>query len=128
LEFYVDLPTAEQIPTIVTAQDGVQWHSDEVDWGNGGWLSLWAKGLSAQADPGNTVVEINGIPHFPDSVSAESRQINVKLRPLILPGIAEVRLCHRGQFGPAKTIKVKGQPPTIRGLEALQVNAPVEAF
>jgi tRNA (mo5U34)-methyltransferase len=128
LEFSVDLPPVDTIPTIIIAQDGIQWHSDEVDWGNGGWLSLWVNGLSAQADPGNTVVEINGVPHFPDDVHPDSGQINVRLRPVILPGFSEVRLCHRGQFSPARTIKVKGQPPTIRGLEALQVNAPVETL
>ena len=128
LEFYVDLPPVDAIPTIILAQDGVQWHPDEVDWGSGGWLSLWVSGLSAQADPGNTVVEINGIPHSPDKVLPESGQINVKLRPLILPGFCEVRLCHRGQFSPTRTIKVKGQPPVIRGLEALEVNAPMEAL
>lgn len=116
----MDLPPVDTIPTINIAQDGVQWLPDEVDWGSGGWLSLWVGGLSAQADPGNTVVEINGFPHFPDKVLPESGQINVQLRPLILPGFCEVRICHRGQFGPAKTIKVTGQPPAIRGLEALR--------
>ena len=124
LEFYVDLPPIDAIPAIILAQDGIQWLPDEVDWGSGGWLSLWVSGLSAQADPGNTIVEINGIPHSPDKVIPESGQINVKLRPLILPGFCEVRLCHRGQFGPTKTIQVKGQPPAIRGLEALEANAP----
>jgi tRNA (mo5U34)-methyltransferase len=128
LEFFVDLPPIDTIPTIVIAQDGIQWLSDEVDWGTGGWLSLWAEGLSAEADPGNTVVEINGLPHFPDKVCPENGQINVQLRPLILPGLCEVRIGHRGQFGPAKTIKVKGRPPTIRGLEALQVNASMAAL
>ena len=115
--FFMNLSAASAAPTIESAQDGVLWHDGRVDWNSGGWLTLWIRGLSAEADPGNTVVEIDGVPHLPETVDPETGQLNVRLRPIIPPGIREVKVSHRGALSSGITITVAGDPPEIHGLE-----------
>jgi tRNA (mo5U34)-methyltransferase len=116
-DFFLDLPATGQPLELIAAQDGVLGHAGEVDWAAGGWLTLWADGLSAEADPGNTIAEIDGVPHFPEGVYPSSGQVNVRLRRVILAGRSQVRLFHRGQSSHARTITVKGEAPPIPGLE-----------
>src|SRR5262249_23667076 len=52
-EFFLDLPAAERAPELQSIQDGVTWKGGEVDWSNGGWLTVWLNGLTAEADAGN---------------------------------------------------------------------------
>lgn len=119
VEFYVDLPPVSNPVELNAVQDAVTWQTGQVDWGQGGWLTLWVAGLSPQADPGNTVVEIAGLPHFPEAVMPDRGQINVRLRPSIQAGEQAVKVIHRGAAGAARTVRVIGQPPKLRGLEAL---------
>ncbi len=117
--FHVDLPGTVVRQTIREIQDGVTWVRGEVDWRNGGWLTVWAEGLSAEADPGNTTVLLAGIPHSPETVDATSGQLNVKLRPLIGAGAHEAVVVHRGASSEPFQFRVVGEPPPIRGLERL---------
>jgi hypothetical protein len=117
-EFYLDLPPIASPVELRAVQDSVTWRTGEVDWANGGWLTLWANGLSPEADPGNVMVEVAGIPHVPLVVDAAKGQINIRLRPLIRAGEHDVRLTHRGAAESLK-LQVKGAAPAIRGLERL---------
>lgn len=115
--FYVDLPPISNEVEMVSVQDGIAWTPGQVDWANGGWVTIWVKGLSAEADGANTTVEISGIPHFPDAVAAPGGQVNVQLRPLIRAGEHDIVVVHRGARTPAKIVSVSGSPPAVRGLE-----------
>ena len=42
----------------MSLQDGATWTKGTVDWSHGGWLTVWVEGLSAEANPGNTIVEV----------------------------------------------------------------------
>jgi tRNA (mo5U34)-methyltransferase len=117
-EFYLDLPPIANRMELRAVQDSITWQIGDVDWVNGGWLTLWAEGLSAEADPGNVLVEVAGIPHVPDAVDPAKGQVNIHLRPLVRAGEHEIRLLHRGAES-ALILKVKGQAPKIRGLENL---------
>lgn len=118
-ELYVDLPGHTGELKIQTLQDSVTWKEGEVHWANGGWMTVWADGLSAEADAGNTVVHVSGLPHFPHAVLATSGQINIQLRPLIEPGVHTVEVIHRGVRSTPSAVRVCGEPPPIRGLEVL---------
>jgi hypothetical protein len=115
---YVDLPPITGQLTIVAIQDGLTWSENTVDWnqGRGGWLSVWTTGLSAEADPGNTIVEIDGIPHQPHVIEGTRGQINVRLRALICAGAHTVRVVHREAVSPTVSLTVRGTPPSIPGL------------
>ncbi len=115
----MNLSAASAPLTIKAAQDGVLWQEGKVDWKSGGWMTLWVEGLSVEADPGNTVVEIDGVPHLPETLDPETGQLNVRLRPVILPGIYIVKVIHRGACSSGITIAVTGDPPQIHGLETL---------
>jgi tRNA (mo5U34)-methyltransferase len=120
LTFYMDLPPVDVTPEIRSAQDGITWQSGIVNWADGGWLTLWVYGLSAEADPGNTTVLISGVPHVPGVVVPSANgQVNVQLRPIIGPGVHDVVVVHRGSRSSPVTIQVQGHPPAIRGLESL---------
>ena len=118
-EFYVDLPQATVPLRILSVQDGLTWESGVVNWTSDGWMTVWIEGLSAEADPGNTVVEISNIPHAPEAVLQERGQINLRLRPVISPGRHSVRVLHRGLASGLEQFLVQGTPPSIRGLEKL---------
>lgn len=118
-EFFLDLPPVETPIRILSIQDGIGWSFDEVSWANDGWMTLWVEGLSAEADPGNVSVIVNGVPHDPYGVVPQSGQVNVQLRPVIGPGACEVRVEHRGVRSDSRTLQVLGAPPPIRGLESL---------
>lgn len=91
-ELFVDLGAMDGELRLVSLQDGVTWAAGE----SGGWLTVWVDGLTAEADRGNTVVEIGGIPHEPVAVEAAAGQVNVKLRPMVREGRWMVRVRHRG--------------------------------
>jgi len=118
--FYTDLSPATAPVRLRAAQDAVTYKMGEVDWANGGWLTLWVEGLTPEADPANTIVEIDGIPHYPQDVIASTGQVNVKLRPLIRPGVRDIRINHRNQTSQAMTMLVQGEPPVIQGLEQIE--------
>jgi hypothetical protein len=118
-EFFFDLPVVHTAPKLTSIQDGVSWRADEVDWAGGGWVTLWVEGLSAEADCGNLVVEIAGVPHLPDSVDPVKGQVNVKLRPLIRAGERDVRILHRGSASGSRKLRVVGDAPAVRGLDGL---------
>lgn len=117
--FYLNLDDAEHSPGIVSVQDGVTWVLDCVDWSNGGWMTIWAKDLTAEADCGNVIVLVSDIPHYPQEVDISNGQINVKLRPIVTPGQHQVWIQHRGKISPLKLVTVVGSAPAIRGLELL---------
>jgi hypothetical protein len=116
-DFYVDLPPGASEIRVRALQDGVSWREAQIDWNNGGWITLWVTGLTAEADAGNVVVEIGGVPHLP--VAVTDVQINVQLRPLIGPGEHRLRILHRGSESQPVSLVVTGSPPPIRGLERL---------
>lgn len=118
-EFFCDLPPVSDAIEIGSIQDGVTWETGEVDWEKGGWLTLWIKGLSPEADPGNTVVEIGGVPHWPDAVDVSGGQVNVRLRPVVRTGSHEVVVVHRGVRTRGAMVQVTGDAPRIKGLETL---------
>ena len=117
--FFVDLPPVSDELELSSVQDGITWTPGEVDWANGGWATIWINGLSPEADPANTMVEISGIPHSPDAVDAQGGQVNTRLRPLIRAGDHPIVVVHRGARTPPKMMRVSGNPPAIRGLERL---------
>jgi tRNA (mo5U34)-methyltransferase len=118
--FYIDLPPVNSLVELVSVQDGVAWTTGEVDWGHGGWAAAWARGLSPEADPGNTTVYVSGVPHLPNAIDSDRGQINFRLRPVIFPGKHDVRLIHRGAESASVPVTVGGTPPAIRGLEQLR--------
>jgi tRNA (mo5U34)-methyltransferase len=118
--FYTDLPPSTVPLKLRAAQDAVTYKMGEVDWIKGGWLTLWVDGLTPEADSANTIVEIDGIPHFPQDVISSTGQVNVKLRPLIRSGIRNIKINHRNQTSQAMTVLVEGRPPIIRGLEQIE--------
>ena len=120
--FYLDLPESGEEPRVASMQDGVTWSTGEVSLANG-WLTLWVEGLSVEADEGNTTVEVSGVPHFPDAVTPTGGgafQVNVRLRPVLRAGVHEVAVLHRGRRGEARTIRLTGAGPPVRGLESLR--------
>lgn len=125
VEFYVDLPQSEVRPVITAIQDGITWMSGEVDWRNGGWMTVWVDGLTAEADAGNTVVFVADIPHAPEAVHVSTGQVNVKLRALSNPGLHDVAIVHRGARSEVVHVRIVGNPPAIRGLEGLEL-CPIE--
>ena len=113
---YVDLPVMEGSLTIDSVQDGKSWSVDQVDWGQGGWLTVWVKGLSNEADPGNTIVFIGELPHHPEYVDPRSGQINVRLRPIVAPGTLNLYVAHRGLRSNTQRLRISGDPPPVKGL------------
>jgi tRNA (mo5U34)-methyltransferase len=110
---YVDLPPIATAIAIIAVQDGCSWTPGKVSWSSGGWATVWVSGLSAEADPGNTTVEISGVPHFPDTVDPVTGQVNVRLRPVIDAGEHTVVAVHRGSRSEPLTIAVTGDPPPV---------------
>lgn len=82
-------------------------------------MTVWVTGLSPEADPGNTIVKIADVPHFPHAVDSLSGQVNVLLRPVIKAGAHDVLICHRGGVSTTKPVIVRGEAPPIKGLEPL---------
>lgn len=118
--FYIDLSDIITPVSIVSGQDSSTWETNTVLWANGGWLTLWVDGLTAEADAGNTVVWIADVPHAPDAVRHDLGQINVRLRPVISGGEHPVWVIHRGSKSNVVEIQVVGVPPTVKGLERLR--------
>ncbi len=118
---YVDLPPLSNQLELAAVQDALTWASNEVDWSNGGWMVAWVRGLSEEADCGNTTVEIGGIPHQPEAIAPQGNQINVRLRPVIREGQHQARIIHREAVSNSLIIRVQGTPPGIRGLESLSL-------
>jgi len=117
-EFFIDLPEGPPLK-LRSVQDGVSWTDNQMDWAGGGWLTVWVDGLTAEADLGNTTVEIGGVPHLPEAVHIDTGQINVQLRPVVFAGLNEVVVVHRGARSGPRMVQVVGNPPAIRGLERL---------
>jgi tRNA (mo5U34)-methyltransferase len=117
-EFLLDLPPVTDAPVLLSLQDSVTWKKDEVDWSNGGWMTAWLNGLSAEADGGNTFIEIGGVPHWPEAVTAG--QVNIRLRPVIRAGSYDVVVVHRGARTAPLRVENTGEGPPIRGLETLR--------
>jgi len=103
-ELWVDLGAMTGELRVGSLQDGETWAVGE----SGGWLTVWVEGLTAEADRGNTVVEIGGIPHEPAAVEAGSGQVNVKLRPMVRAGRWMVRVRHRGTVSEEVELVVRG--------------------
>jgi tRNA (mo5U34)-methyltransferase len=108
-QFFLDLPPISNEIDLVSVQDGITWQEGEVDWARDGWMTLWVNGLSPEADAGNTVVEVAGVPHLPETVSVELGQVNVRLRPVIRAGTQSVRVLHRGAQSRPINVTVVGQ-------------------
>ncbi|MEO5925950.1 MAG: DUF1698 domain-containing protein [Bryobacteraceae bacterium] len=119
--FYLDLAAIDTPIRVLSVQDGVTWSSEEVDWENGGWMTVWLEGLTAEADAGNVIVFVNGVPHTPQDVLAVSGQVNLQLRAVIVNGVHQMYAEHRGSRSAAVPLKIVGAAPTIRGLEQLEL-------
>lgn len=90
-----------------------------IEWQSGGWLTVWVQNLTPEADPGNTIVYLDDVPHWAEAVHPTDGQINVRLRPMICEGDHRIEVSHRGKLSAPQIITVAGKPPAIRGLEAL---------
>ena len=127
--FYSDLPPWLGPIELLLIQDGVTWENGHVDFGAGGWMTIWVAGMSEEADSGNTIVIVDGIPHSPRDVlqcdpqgifgGAGKSQINVELRPLFAAGEYNVEVVHRGCYSNSAKVTISGLAPLIRGLESL---------
>ncbi len=117
--FHLDLPPNPHPLTLVSVQDGVSWLPGSVDWQRGGWLTLWLTGLTVEADPGNTVIEISGVPHSPNLVDPATGQVNLRLRPAVRPGPQTLIARHRGAESNPLPVEVLGEPAPLHGFESL---------
>ena len=92
-------------------------------------MTIWVAGMSEEADSGNTIVIVDGIPHSPRDVlqcdpqgnfgGAGKSQINVELRPLFAAGEYNVEVVHCGCYSNSAKVTISGLAPLIRGLESL---------
>ena len=127
--FYYDLEPWPGPIEILLIQDGVTWNNGQVDYGAGGWMTIWVAGISEEADSGNTTVFVDGIPHSPRDVMKCDQtgafggpgkfQINLALRPLFSVAEYKVEVVHRGSYSNSTNVTIKGSAPLIRGLESL---------
>jgi tRNA (mo5U34)-methyltransferase len=113
LPFHIGLPESPAPLRLMSVQDGVGWKDGITDWASGAWLTVWIDGLTPEADPGNTVVEIGGIPHAPEDVFPAKGQINVRLRPIVAEGLHTVSVTHGGARSNQSTVRVTGQRPAL---------------
>jgi len=114
---YVDPAPVDTQLVIAAIQDAIGLQTDEVDWANGGWMTLWIEGLSELADAGSVTVEIDGVPHRPQAVAGG--QVNVQLRPLFDGGEHRVAVAHRGARSAAHAFVLKGRAAPIKGFEGI---------
>ena len=114
--FYMDLEPVEGTLKLGAVQDAITTKTGEVDWANGGWMTLWVDGLSDLADFGNVVVEVDGVPHRPQAIA--NGQINIQLRPLFERGEHEAIVTHRGARSAALKFALVGDAPVIKGFES----------
>ncbi len=119
LAFYLDLPAFDGEIELLAVQDGVSWDLGVIDWSTGGWITMWLRGLSDEADAGNVTIFVDGIPHSPEDVHVASGQVNSKLRPLFDAGKHELHAEHRGVRSNALEVEVMGSAPTVAALRGL---------
>lgn len=117
--FHVDIEPLTGVLAIAAVLDAISLTAGEVDWANGGWMTLWVDRLSELADVGNVTIEVDGVPHRPHAITADG-QINVQLRPLFddVSG-HQVVVEHRGLRSAPRNFVLKGIAPAIRGFESL---------
>lgn len=98
----VDLPAFSDALAIVGIADGVTWNRGEVHRANGGFVSLWIRGLPENADFHNLRIYVDGrrqqLQHLAPPDLQGNRQLNLQLEPSIQPGEYEVTL----RFGTAE--------------------------
>ena len=116
--FYVDLEPLTGLLAIAAVLDAISLTAGEVDWANGGWMTLWVDGLSELADVGNVTIKVDGVPHRPQAI-AVGGQINVQLRPLFDGTGHQVVVEHRGLRSAPRNFVLKGAAPVIKGFESL---------
>jgi hypothetical protein len=105
---------------IRSVQDGISWAINEIDLSSGGWVTLWAQGLSLIADCGNTVILVNDVPHVPSEVLLATGQVNFKIRPFIEAGRCFIKIQHLGRVSNSVEVVLKGECIGVRGLENLR--------
>ena len=104
---------ADEAATSSAVHDAISLTPNEVDWSDGGWITLWVDGLSELADVGNVTVEVDGIPHRPHAIAA--CQINLQLRPLFDAGERRIVVEHRGSRSMLTIFMLRGECPVIKG-------------
>jgi tRNA (mo5U34)-methyltransferase len=115
---YVDIEDLTGTLAIVAVQDAITFSPNEVDWANGGWVTVWVNGLAELVDFGNVSVEVDGIPHRPQAIV--SGQVNTQLRPLFRAGEHQVAVVHFGVRSNTISFTLRGATPVIKGFEALE--------
>jgi tRNA (mo5U34)-methyltransferase len=110
---YMDVENLNGTLLVGAIQDAISFREGEVDWANGGWLTVWVSGLSDLADVGNVTVEIDGVPHRPQAVA--ETQVNLQLRPLFEAGEHRLVVAHRGLRSESQTFLLCGAAPVIKG-------------
>jgi len=97
----VDIPAHTDRLELCGIYDGISWDQGVVKKANGGFASMWLRGLPENADRANVRVYAGGMRHpviFVSPLNAEGeRQVNVKLREEIGDGQYPVQVL----FGPA---------------------------
>lgn len=107
IAFYLDLSDSTSPLDLHLLQDAVTDEAGVVDRAKGGWLTLWVTGLTPEADAGNVIIHVDGVPHFPDFVDPRG-QVNVPLRRCVAEGRVEVMVEHRGQRSQGVALEVRG--------------------
>lgn len=104
---------------VLTIQDNMSWESGVVSWDHGAWMTIWVDGLTPEADCGNVVVMISGVPHGPVHVDSATRQVNVQVRPVIEGDDCDVEVRHRGMRSTPVPVRMTGTRPHVNGLADL---------
>ena len=99
----VDIPARTGHLELRSVYDGINWDQGVVHRVNGGFASMWLRGLPDNADRANVRVYAGGMRHpviFVSGLNAEGeRQVNLKLREDIGEGRHEIQV----RFGPAES-------------------------
>ena len=97
----VDIPAHTDRLDLRSIYDGISWDQGVAKRANGGFASMWLRGLPENADRANVRVYAGGMRHpviFVSALNAEGeRQVNVKLREEIGDGQHRIHVV----FGPA---------------------------
>jgi tRNA (mo5U34)-methyltransferase len=102
-------------PMVESICDGLTWSTDEVvrDDDGRGYLTLWLRGLSDNADRNNVRVYVNGRRMLADYVSDPRdgiRQVNVSLVESLGEGLFSLVVSHGGNETSPKQLRVSRRP------------------
>lgn len=119
--FYIDLPAWTAPVELLSVQDALTFAVGEA---TARWLTCWVRGLSPEADVGNTVVTVGGVPHCAETLEWRAEesawQLNVRLRAAVPVGEHAVTVEHRGAVSHARDLRVTTDGERPRGLEGVR--------